>query len=52
MFELGQIVRWRGLKGVIILNPKYQRKIIVSFGSRYGVWFVPRKELEEDLKDE
>lgn len=46
MIELGQKVLWNGIEGIIIINPRYQRNVRVSFGSNYGVWMVKRSELK------
>jgi len=43
--KLGDKVKYKGIEGIIILNPKYQRKIQVAF-SKSGVLIVKRGDLE------
>lgn len=45
---IGDKVIVNGLKGVIIESPRYQRKIMISFGSKYGVWMIPRRAVRKE----
>ena len=43
--KLGDLVEVYGLDGVVILNPKHKRQILISFFGA-GVFYVKRKDVK------
>lgn len=42
--KIGDKIAFRGIKGVIIQNPKYQRNIMVKFEE--GILIIKRKQIQ------